>query len=167
MTAEYDRSISNWIRLLSATAPFKCPRVRAHAISEIEAKKDEQPALPPIEQAAIAIKHGIEPWLRPAYRELIVSDEMVPVRYTGELPLQVTVLLARCRELYHHRLNWSQKKEPGPKRTAEEILARELAALKIDIMGNLLVVAAEGKRLLYQPLVSRICSSLLFRSYRR
>lgn len=125
--------------------------MEARASAEIEAKQDEKPILPPIEQAVIALKHGIESWLKPAYTQLIRSDEMVPVRYAGELPLQITVLLARCRELYHHRQNWSQKKEPGPKRPAEEILAGELAALKINIMGGM-VVAAAGKRLVYRPL---------------
>lgn len=124
--------------------------MRAHAILEIEAAKEEHPALPPIEQAVIAIKHGVEPWLRPAYAQLIRSDEMVPVRYTGALPLQITVLLARCRELYHHRQNWIQKKEPVPKQLAEEILSSELAELKIDIFGNAVPVVV-GKRLSYQP----------------
>jgi hypothetical protein len=110
MHDDYTASLADWIAILSVSSQWVFEKVRERAIREITARLDQ---VDPFELICLADKYGVEQWLKPAYRRIVIRDKLI----TGQEALKVSfpraIMLMRSREQYwkDHGLSSTQQTE--------------------------------------------------------
>lgn len=123
----FDQEI--WTQLLAFSSRFICQDLRKVAIARLTQLKDNISAL---DQLHMAVEYRLSDWFEPAYEWIVCHDKPAPIEDIKRLPLVIVLLLARSRELFHHRDNWDSKYSCTPRRRALDIIREVSEPLEME-----------------------------------
>jgi len=87
--------VKEWCRLLVISSKLDCKEVRARAIDELTAKKNE---LSPIDRIELGNKYNVPQWLPGAYADVFVRGSHLTTEEGGKLGLEITVKVLKGRD---------------------------------------------------------------------
>lgn len=99
MHEDFDISTHDWIHLLSISSRLLFDRIRDHAIKVLTSPSS---GITPVDKALLALKYDIDEWLEPAYTAIILDKNTLSFEEIARLPGELSTLLLRSREIYHH-----------------------------------------------------------------
>lgn len=98
-----------WCKLLAISSKLDCNEVRARAIHELTAKKDEVTLIDRIE---LGNRHNVPQWLPEAYADVFVRKDHLTIEEGKKLGLEVTVKILEGRDTCK-RNSWGFSTTPG------------------------------------------------------
>ncbi|KAI0251869.1 hypothetical protein BJV78DRAFT_1207337 [Lactifluus subvellereus] len=106
MHSTYSPTLADWMELLSISTRLLFDTVCARAIQEITSRMNEAP---PFDLIALASKHDVKKWLKPAYQKVVMRTDLITEAEARKIPFPIAVMLTRSRERYRCQQNQQKK----------------------------------------------------------
>jgi hypothetical protein len=144
MHKDFGASLTNWLELLPISTRLLFDAVRARAIEEITSRLDE---VSPFDIIALAVKHDVTQWLKPAYQRIVTRNDPITQAEACKLPFHITIMLTRSRERYQGQLRqqegyncynsgYNYGRNLPPSFTTDQIIDNEVTTMEQNSEGG-------------------------------
>ena len=136
-------SLSDWVTLLRISTLLLFTKVRQYAIRELTTRRT---SLAPIDAILLVKEHDIQPWLGPAYAELVRRPSSLDDDEAERLGARTTAQIGRAREvLRQEEYAQYQQRRYGARYTPPERFDEQLVARAVNEVFKLPRDAPDSK----------------------